>query len=135
MSKRNKLIFWIATALLSLGMLNVGIVQLIRLDVEVETMTILGFPPYIMTVLGVSKILGVIAILIPNYPLLKEWAYAGFFFTLAGALISHIILDQPFESILLPSIFLMLTVASWFFRPASRKTHTSYLNHKPSRAL
>lgn len=121
MSKRNKIIYWIATALLSVGMLNVGIVQLIRLDVEVETMTILGFPLYLMTVLGVSKILGVSVILVPKFPLLKEWAYAGFFFTLAGALISHIILGQPFDSILLPLIFLILSAASWYFRPAGRK--------------
>ncbi|MFC6333102.1 DoxX family protein [Paenibacillus septentrionalis] len=65
--------------------------------------------------------MGVMTILIPKFPLLKEWAYAGFFFTLAGALISHIILGQPFDSILLPLIFLILTAVSWYFRPASRK--------------
>ena len=121
MSRRNKIMYWITTALLSVGMLNVGIVQLIKLDVEVETMTTLGYPPYLMIILGVSKILGVIAILVPKFPLLKEWAYAGFFFTLAGALISHIILGQPFDSILLPLIFLILAAASWYFRPANRK--------------
>ncbi|GAA0375467.1 DoxX family protein [Bacillus horti] len=105
MSKRNKIIYWIATALLSVGMLNVGIVQLIKLDVEVETITILGYPPYLMIVLGVSKILGVIAILVPKFPLLKEWAYAGFFFTVAGALISHMILGQPIDSYYFPCSF------------------------------
>ncbi|WP_214627074.1 DoxX family protein [Paenibacillus agaridevorans] len=121
MSKRNKVVYWIATALLSLGMLNVGIVQLIKLDVEVETMTILGYPHYLMIVLGVSKILGVIAILVPKFPLIKEWAYAGFFFTVAGALISHLILGQPVDSLILPFLFLILTAASWYFRPADRK--------------
>src|SRR5690606_8869143 len=95
-TKRNKIIYWIATAWLSLGMLSTGLVQLLQMEEEVASMENLGYPIYLLTILGIWKILGVIAILIPKYPLLKEWAYAGFFFVMTGALISHLIIgDDP----------------------------------------
>lgn len=80
MSKRNKIIYWIATIWLALGMTSTGIVQILKMKEETEMMAHLGYPLYFLTILGVWKILGVIAILIPKYPLLKEWTYAGFFF-------------------------------------------------------
>jgi DoxX-like family len=121
MTKRNKMIYWIATAWLSLGMLSVGIVQLIKMDEEVDKMTHLGYPSYLLVVLGASKILGVVAILVPKFPLLKEWAYAGFFFTVAGAIISHLVLGDSIGDITPPLLLLILTVASWYFRPADKK--------------
>src|SRR5688500_3128336 len=90
MSKRNKIIYWIATIWLSLGMLSSGIVQLFKMEEEVEFTTNLGYPIYFLTIMGFWKILGVVAILIPKFPVLKEWAYAGFFFTMTGAAFSHI---------------------------------------------
>ena len=75
-----------------------------------------------MTILGVWKILGVIAILIPKYPLLKEWAYAGFFFAMSGAIISHIAIGDSILKILPPLLLLVLTVISWYFRPENKKT-------------
>jgi uncharacterized membrane protein YphA (DoxX/SURF4 family) len=79
MTRTKKIIYWIATLWLSLGMTSTGIVQLFRLQPEVETMmSHLGYPSYLLTILGVWKILGVVAVLIPRFPLLKEWAYAGF---------------------------------------------------------
>jgi uncharacterized membrane protein YphA (DoxX/SURF4 family) len=80
MKKSRNIIFWIATIWLSLGMLSSGIVQLLQLKEETEFIINLGYPNYVLPILGVWKILGVIAILIPRYPLLKEWAYAGFFY-------------------------------------------------------
>lgn len=80
MTKRNKIIYWIATSWLSLGMTATGIVQLIPLTEEAEKMKGLGYPLYFLTIIGVWKLLGVIAVLIPKFPLLKEWAYGGFFF-------------------------------------------------------
>jgi uncharacterized membrane protein len=72
-------------------------------------------------ILGVWKILGVIAILIPKFSLLKEWAYAGFFFAMSGGVFSHIASRDSFMEIF-PSLFLLiLTVVSWYFRPESRK--------------
>jgi uncharacterized membrane protein len=81
----------------------------------------LGYPVYVMTILGVWKILGVIAVLVPKYPLLKEWAYAGFFFTMSGAMISHIVVHDPFSEIFPSVLLLTLTVVSWNFRPESRR--------------
>ena len=90
MTKRNKIIYWIATIWVALGMVSSGIVQLIKLKEEVDMMTHLGYPLYFLTILGVWKMLGVIVVLIPKTPLLKEWAYAGFFFSMSGAVFSHL---------------------------------------------
>jgi DoxX-like family len=95
MTKRNKIIYWIATLWLALGMLSTGIVQLIKMKEEVDVMTHLGYPAYFLTILGVWKILGVTSILIPKFPVVKEWAYAGFFFAMSGAVISHSIITNP----------------------------------------
>jgi hypothetical protein len=70
------------------------------------------------------KILGVIAILIPKFPLLKEWAYAGFFFAMSGAAISHLAVGQNFTETIPSLILLIATVLSWYFRPADRKIIT-----------
>jgi uncharacterized membrane protein len=122
MNKRNKIIYWIATIWLSLGMVSTGIVQLTQMKEEVDVVVShLGYPSYLLTLLGVWKILGVIAILIPKTPLLKEWAYAGFFFAMSGAIISHIILRDPLINSFGPALLLVLTVTSWYFRPADRK--------------
>ena len=122
MTKRNKIIYWVATLWLALGMTSTGIVQLIQMKEEVEKMTQLGYPTYFLTILGVWKILGVIAILIPKYPLIKEWAYAGFFFVMSGAAISHICIGHPLSEIFPSLLLLILTAVSWYFRPAERKT-------------
>ena len=81
MSKRNKIIYWIATIWLSLGMFSTGLVQLLKVEEEVKFVLDMGYPEYFLTIIGTWKILGVIAVLAPRFPLIKEWAYAGFFFT------------------------------------------------------
>lgn len=121
MSKRNKIIYWVATIWLSLGMLSSAIVQLIGMKEEVDMMAKLGYPPYFLSVIGVWKMLGVVAVLIPRFPLLKEWAYAGFFFLMSGAIVSHIAVEDSIAEIFPPVFLLILTSVSWYFRPASRK--------------
>jgi len=121
MTKRNKIIYWIATIWLSLGMLSTGIVQLLKVEKEVDMMTHLGYPVYFLTIIGVWKILGVVAVLIPKFPLLKEWAYAGFFIAMSGAVISHLIIGDEAKEFFGPTLLLMLTMISWYFRPADRK--------------
>ena len=125
MTKRNKIIYWIATIWLSLGMASTGIVQLLKLKGDgpgsLDTMTHLGYPAYFVTILGISKILGVIALLIPKYPLLKEWAYAGFFFMMSGAIFTHIAAGSPMGEIFPSLLLLILIVISWYFRPSDRK--------------
>jgi uncharacterized membrane protein YphA (DoxX/SURF4 family) len=128
MKKRNppagragKIIYWIATIWLSLGMLSSGIVQLLHLKEENEYILNLGYPVYFLTILGIWKILGVIALLIPRFPLLKEWVYAGFFFAMSGAIYSHIAMGNSMSEIFPPLLLLILTVISWYFRPGDRK--------------
>jgi hypothetical protein len=119
--KRNKIIYWIATVWMSLGMVSSAIVQLIRMDEEADMIEHLGYPLYFMTLIGVWKILGVIVVLLPKLPLLKEWAYAGFVFTMSGAAISHVVMKDPMSEVL-PAVFLLvLVLASWFFRPVGRR--------------
>ncbi len=101
-------------------MLSTGIVQLIQLDEEAEAMNRLGYPSYFMTILGVWKLLGVVAVLIPRFPLVKEWAYAGFFFSMTGAIVSHLAVSDPLTELFGPMLLLILTILSWYFRPANR---------------
>ena len=125
MKKRNKIIYWIATIWLSLGMLSTGVVQLLKLKGDgpgsLDTMTHLGYPAYFVTILGVSKILGIVTLLIPKYPLLKEWAYAGFFFMMSGAIFTHIASGTSLSEIFPSLLLLILTLVSWYFRPSDRK--------------
>jgi hypothetical protein len=124
MSKRNKIIYWVATIWLSLGMLSGGIVQLIRLKEETDMMDKLGYPSYFLIILGAWKIAGVVAILVPGFVLVKEWAYAGFFFAMTGALFSHLAIGDEAQSYFGPVLLIVLTLVSWYFRPASRKINT-----------
>ncbi|MDP9959783.1 DoxX family protein [Chryseobacterium lathyri] len=119
--KRNRVIYWIFTIWMALGMVSTAIVQLMKNKDELENFTNLGYPTYLMMIIGVWKILGVIAILIPKRPLLKEWAYAGFFFVMSGALISHIIVGDTFGRTFPALLLLILVIISWYFRPADRK--------------
>jgi uncharacterized membrane protein YphA (DoxX/SURF4 family) len=120
----NKIIYWIATAWLALGMIATGSVQLLKMKSGqggVDSITHLGYPVYFITILGVWKFLGVVAVLIPKFTLVKEWAYAGFFFVTSGAIFSHIALGDSIKEIAPALLLLVLTVVSWYFRPANRK--------------
>ena len=121
MSKRNKVIYWVATIWLSLGMVSTGIVQLIKMKDEVDMFTRLGYPIYLLTILAIWKLLGVVAVLAPRSPLIKEWAYAGFFFIMSGAIFSHFAIGDGGKDFFGPTLLLILTVVSWYFRPADRR--------------
>jgi len=119
--KRNRIIYWIATGWLALGMTATGIVQLLHTSEEVSLFERLGYPTYLLSVLGLLKILGVLIVLLPKLPLLKEWAYAGFFFTMSGALASHAFSQYSAKAYFGPALLLALTILSWYYRPASRR--------------
>lgn len=120
-AKRNRIIYWIATLWLSLGMTATGIVQLIRNKDEVALFNNLGYPMYLLIIIGIWKLLGVIAVLVPRLPLIKEWAYAGFFFVMSGAVISHLAINDAPKELFGPLLLIVLTIVSWYFRPANRK--------------
>ncbi|WP_294818193.1 DoxX family protein [uncultured Flavobacterium sp.] len=123
MSKTDKIIYWVATIWLALGMLSTGIVQLLQVEEEAVMIQRLGYPGYIMPLLGVWKILGVIIILMPKTAVVKEWAYAGFFFAMSGAIVSHIAIGDGVLELLGPILLIILTVVSWHFRPEERKVN------------
>ena len=123
--RASKIVYWIATIWLSLGMLSTGVVQLFKVKGEspgsLDSMIHLGYPVYFVTILGIAKILGVVAVLIPKYPLLKEWAYAGFFFMMSGAVFTHIAAGNSMIEIFPSLLLLILAAVSWYFRPVNRK--------------
>lgn len=113
--------YWITTGLLALGMFSGGVAQAIHVKWNVDGFIHLGFPIYTMTIFGTWKILGVIALLAPGFRLLKEWAYAGFFFLMTGAVISHLSSGDGISGVVWQSFFVILIVLSWALRPASRR--------------
>lgn len=125
MKKRDKIIYWIATIWLCLGMTSTAIVQLIKPEEEVQRMNEMGVPTYLLTIIGIWKLLGVITVLIPRFPLLKEWAYAGFFFVMSGAIFAHIAVADPLIDFFGPSLLIVLIITSWYFRPQSRRIRFS----------
>lgn len=128
MRKTNRIVYWIATAWLSLGMLSTGIVQIMHRKEEVDFITSLEYPEYLLTWLGIVKMIGVIIVLVPGIPLLKEWTYAGFFFMMSGAVFSHVAAGEAASETLPALLLLTLTVVSWYFRPANRKISTAIVN-------
>lgn len=144
-TRRNRIIYWISTLWLALGMLSTGLLQLLKMEADgavappgVEGITQLGYPVYFLTILGIWKILGVVALLSPRCPLLKEWAYAGFFFVMSGAVFSHIVSDHSVSEIFPSLLLLILTVVSWYFRPSDRRTNLRVRrthHHRPQRQV
>lgn len=125
MQKRKNIIYWVASIWLALGMVSTAAVQLLKVKTGsggVDSMTALGYPVYFLTLLGVWKMLGAAAVLLPGFPLLKEWAYAGFFFAMSGAVYSHLVVGDSLNETAPSLLLLVLTVVSCCTRPASRKT-------------
>ncbi|NOT76269.1 MAG: DoxX family protein [Cyclobacteriaceae bacterium] len=96
--KKTNIIYWIFTGLMT-AMIGIGgIFDAFAAKEAVEHITRIGYPEYLVPFLGVAKVLGLIAILVPGFPRLKEWAYAGIVYDLAGAMYSHIAFgDGPSE--------------------------------------
>ena len=128
MSRARSITYWATTGILAAGLIGSGIQQLLRLDAEGAVappyawgIVQLGFPVYVLTILGVWKIAGAIVLLVPRFPLIKEWAYAGIGFLLTGALFAHIAVGHDWVE-LPPALFLLaFAVISWFLRPSSRR--------------
>jgi len=96
--KKNKIIYWISTILFSGLMIFSAIPDMMADEDALKIMRdILGYPVYFIQFIGVAKLLGSLAILIPGLDKLKEWAYAGLFFDLAGAVYSNIAVAGTFD--------------------------------------
>ncbi|MBC7851266.1 MAG: DoxX family protein [Chitinophagaceae bacterium] len=117
--KRSKGIwYWISTALLAFILFSGGL-WLMTGNQPMDAY--LGFPAYFWQILGFCKILGGIAILVPRFPLLKEWAYAGIVFNLTGAAAARASVGDSTAHIIAPLVICGIAIASWFLRPESRK--------------
>lgn len=109
--------YWLATAAVVGEMGLGGVWDIARLPFVTDLVTGLGYPTYFLVLLGTWKVLGAFALLIPGRPLLKEWAYAGAFFTYTGAIVSHLTTGYALGEVGLLAIFTILTVLSWGLRP------------------
>lgn len=121
MKKTKVIIYWVATVLMAFGMLSSGIAQLLQTQDMIDLISHVGYPLYFMYILGTWKVLAVIAILIPKFGLLKEWAYAGLFFAMTGAFFSHLAIGDGFRELIGPFMQTLFIVVSWYLRPESRK--------------
>jgi uncharacterized membrane protein YphA (DoxX/SURF4 family) len=112
--------YWVTTGLTAFVFLFGGVVDVARPSSVVEGMTKLGYPGYLAVILGVWKVLGGVAVLLPRFPRLKEWAYAGMLFDLTGAAASHAAVGDSASEIAIPLVILGIVIASWVLRPESR---------------
>ncbi len=110
--KRDKILYWITTGLVSLGFLMSSFMYLSKNPELMTGFSQMGYPAYFVTILGVAKLLGSLAILSPKTPKLREWAYAGFTFNLIGAIWTHVATGTPFVA---PLVFLVLLGVSYYF--------------------
>ena len=129
MEKRKLIWYWIITAILSFCIFSGGLAQAMQVKGVVQGFKPLGYPTYFISLIGIWKVLGIIAILIPNFKLLKEWAYAGIFFAMSGAVISHIASNDVRVQIIAPFLLAVFTVLSWYLRPADRKIISAFIRH------
>lgn len=120
--------YWVSTALVCAAMGFGAIAYLVRLRWNMEGIARLGYPAYLVSILGVWKVLSVVTLLAPGFPRLKEWAYAGVAFTLSGAVVSHLVVGEYGLSIS-PAILFGLNLLSWALRPASRRLESPRANH------
>jgi uncharacterized membrane protein YphA (DoxX/SURF4 family) len=113
--------YWGCTVLIGLAFLSGGAGELVRAPQVIEGMAHLGYPAYFVTILGIWKLLGALVVLLPGFPLVKEWAYAGMMFDLTGASASHAASGDDLRHIVVPLVLAVLVVASWALRPEARR--------------
>jgi uncharacterized membrane protein YphA (DoxX/SURF4 family) len=116
-----KIAYWTTTGLIALSMISGGAAQAFGQHDTVEGVLRLGYPAYFVTLIGVWKVLGGLAIVVPRLPRLKEWAYAGIVFDLTGASISSAASGLAVRHVLVPLVLAAIAFASWALRPQSRR--------------
>ena len=119
--------YWTVTVLIALETLVGGVTDLIHgRSILVagppvaDVVTHLGYPLYFLGIIGVWKLLGGITLLVPGYPRLKEWAYAGIFFELSGAAASWLACEHNMGEAVAPMLLALLALGSWALRPPNR---------------
>ena len=124
--------YWATTSLIALETFLGGVVDLTHGRTGVvggplvtEVVTSLGYPVYVLAILGGFKIPGAITLVVPGFLRLKEWAYAGIVFELSGAVAPHAACGK-WGDVIAPLSLLCLAIASWALRPASRTLGPSF---------
>jgi uncharacterized membrane protein YphA (DoxX/SURF4 family) len=119
-TKAKKIGYWISTVMVALILLPGGVLQVTRQPQNVEGFTALGYPVYFMVLLGVWKLLGGVALLVPRFPRVKEWAYAGALIDFSAASVSCAATGGSAGHVIAPLVCIAILFASWALRPESR---------------
>lgn len=118
--KSKHVTYWSTTSVVAFVLLSGGVASLLERPENLRGMAELGYPAYMLAILGFWKVLGALALLAPGFPRLKEWAYAGAFFDLTGATFSHAAAGPDPAHLIWPASFAVLVMISWAARPANR---------------
>ncbi|MGP4081088.1 DoxX family protein [Pseudalkalibacillus sp. R45] len=135
--KKVVITYWVFTSLLSALMLFGAIPDIMSDPAAVAVFDHLGYPAYILPFIGVAKLLGVIALLVPGFPRVKEWAYAGFVIDLTGAMYSHIAVGDPSSGMVVFLIGYVLIAGSYIYHHKKKRMVSSadMTNHDSSKAM
>jgi hypothetical protein len=114
------IIYWITTGLVTAELALGGVWDILQLPFVSSITKRLGYPSYFLVIIGIWKLLGAVALLVPRFPILKEWAYAGAVFNYTGAIASLLVAGNGFAEMVYPAFQLILVFCSWITRPSSR---------------
>lgn len=120
-SKGRLIGYWLLTGLVVLTQGVSGVMDLVGAAPVLDGVTALGYPAYILWILGPAKLAGIAVLALPGLQRLKEWAYAGFVIDFGGAVLSHLLAGEGIASALPAGIALVVVIGSYALRPASRK--------------
>jgi uncharacterized membrane protein YphA (DoxX/SURF4 family) len=122
-STRGRLVaYWVTTLAVAAELALGGVWDLVRIDYARDVIEHLGYPTYLLTFMGVWKVAGAAVLLIPRFPRLNEWVYAGATINYASAVASHVIVGHGLAAVIAPAALLGLTIASWALRPPETAT-------------
>ena len=119
-SRAKAIAYWAATGTIVFAMFSGGIAELAHRPETINGMKELGYPVYFIMIIGFWKLLGSAALVAPGLPRLKEWAYAGIFFNMTGAAVSHVVNHSAGWHVGVTLSLAAITIVSWALRPASR---------------
>jgi hypothetical protein len=119
--KLKTIIYWVVTVMVAFFIGSGGAAELVGVQGTVDGLVQLGYPAYFATIIGFWKFFGAIAILVPGFPRLKEWAYAGILFNMTGAAATNLFTHAAAWHLIVDLVLLALTIASWWLRPPSRR--------------
>ncbi len=124
--KTKKIFYWIVTGLLTFELIDGALwdLNLSNKGYVFNLLKRLGYPQYLATILGISKLIAASIIISPKLLLAKEWAYAGLMILFVGATSSHLASGEGLMGALVPIIFACITIASWLLRPRERKINS-----------